>query len=552
MTSSEVDFIIVGGGLAGCTVASRLHQNNTSLKILVLEAGIDPKDNPNILTPMGGFALLGSDLDWTYPTAPQPATGDRVHIINSGKGLGGSSLINYGGWIRGDATDYDSWANVVGDARWSYKGLLPYMRKSEGFTDSTADPEQHGLHGPMHVTSVSASDPERRYPLREPIRNAWTELGVKVNPDPSSGSLVGISEFLENWYNGQRQFTQAVYKLDDVQVTTNATVQRVLFSKNNAGYQVATAVELVDGRQFSARKEIIISAGALRTPQILMLSGIGPRDTLSKFNIPLVHEVSEVGKNLFDHFALYQLWKLRDAERGLALGSPLLTNPALFKGFPSDWAINEAVPIDLLKQALQEDETAGKVVASTRSLLEPGRCHVETVAVYSTLGTPGIPLDGSYITTSVMLFLPTSRGCISIASNSATDKPVIDSNYYTTSVDRTALIYGTRRVLQAFLETSAGKSFIETEVAPPGFSNLTTNSTDGEIDARIRATGMAHHHSAGSAAMGQVVGTDLCVYSVHGLRVVDASVLPVAIGGHPQATLYALAEQAVDLILNDL
>ena len=120
MTSSEVDFIIVGGGLAGCTVASRLHQNNTSLKILVLEAGIDPKDNPNILTPMGGFALLGSDLDWTYPTAPQPATGDRVHIINSGKGLGGSSLINYGGWIRGDATDYDSWANVVGDARWSY------------------------------------------------------------------------------------------------------------------------------------------------------------------------------------------------------------------------------------------------------------------------------------------------------------------------------------------------------------------------------------------------------------------------------------------------
>jgi choline dehydrogenase-like flavoprotein len=151
-----------------------------------------------------------------------------------------------------------------------------------------------------------------------------------------------------------------------------------------------------------------------------------------------------------------------------------------------------------------------------------------------------------------MLFLPTSRGCISIASNSATDKPVIDSNYYTTSVDRTALIYGTRRVLQAFLETSAGKSFIETEVAPPGFFNLTTNSTDDEIDARIRATGMAHHHSADSAAMGQVVGTDLCVYGVHGLRVVDASVLPVAIGGHPQATLYALAEQAVDLILNDL
>ena len=259
------------------------------------------------------------------------------------------------------------------------------MRKSKGFTDSTADPEQHGLRGPMQITSVSASDPERRYPLREPIRNAWTELGVKVNPDPSSVSLIGIPEFLENWYHGQSQFTQAVYKPDGVQVMTSATVQRVLFSKNSAGNQVATAVELVDGRQFSARKEVIISAGALRIPQILMLSGIGPTDTLSKFNIPLVHEASEVGENLFDHFALYQLWKLRDAERGLALGSPLLTNPALFKGFPTGWAINEAVPINLLKQALLKNKTAGRAAASTRSLLEPGQCHVETVAVYSSL-----------------------------------------------------------------------------------------------------------------------------------------------------------------------
>ena len=108
MASSEVDVIIVGGGLAECTVASRLHQNNASLEILFLETGIDPKDNPNILTPMEGFALLGSDLDWTYPTTPQPATGDRVHVTNSGKDLDDSSLINFGGWIRGDATDYDS------------------------------------------------------------------------------------------------------------------------------------------------------------------------------------------------------------------------------------------------------------------------------------------------------------------------------------------------------------------------------------------------------------------------------------------------------------
>ncbi|KAL2216849.1 putative glucose dehydrogenase [Thermoascus aurantiacus ATCC 26904] len=549
MATSEADYIVVGGGLTGCAVAARLKQGNPSLDVLILEAGVDPADNPNTKSFTGCLALLDSDLDWAYQTVPQANIQNRVHTIHAGKTLGGGSVTNLGGWARGDAKDYDQWAKVVGDDRWSYKGLLPFFRKSERFFDSKADPEQHGFDGPICVTSVSASDPQRRYPLRDPVRAAWEELGVKYNPDSCSGSTAGLCEYLENWHDGQRQPAHLAYGLEGVRVITGATVHRVVFSKDADGQQVASSVLLADGRQFTARKEIILSAGAVRTPQILMLSGIGPADTLSKHGIPVVSENPEVGKNLLDHFCLYQVFKLRNPEKGFALGSPLLADPAYFKGLPADWAVNEAVPSHLLEPAVQEDEASlakTRSTADTRALLDPGRSHVEILVVYTSLGPP---MDGSLITTSTMLLLPTSRGTITLASASPSDPPVIDSNFYSTHADRVSLIYGTRRVLQALLDTAAGKEYIESEVPPPGMPPLTPQSTDEEIDARIRAAGVAHYHPEGSAAMGEVVDPELRVYGVRGLRVADASVLPLAIGGHPQATLYALAEQAAHMIL---
>ncbi|KAL6713317.1 hypothetical protein ACLMJK_008782 [Lecanora helva] len=548
MGIQEVDYIIVGGGLTGCAIASRLRQNDATLSLLVLEAGENASDNPKTRDLAGAFELQGSSLDYDYTTTHQQTTKNRTHAVTAGRGLGGGSILNYGYWARGDASDYDQWAATVGDDSWSFKGLLPYMKRAESHYEVDADPENRGSTGPIRVTSVPDSDPKRVYGLREPIKAAWEDLGLTYNAYGDCGSLAGICEFRENWRNGERQPSHLAYRLDSKDVITNALVHKVSFSEDGDGLPRASGVLLADGRCFRARKEIILSAGAIKTPQILMLSGIGPDDVLKEHHIPVLYNNQEVGKNYFDHFALFQTWKLRNSEKGLSMGAPQWTEPALFKGMPCDWAVNEGTPQELLRPALQADAKNGKVFDP--SLSQPTRCHTETLVIYSPMGAP-VPIDGSWVGTSVMLLVPTSRGIVTLKSSSPNDSPEIDPNFYSTEFDRTALIYGARRLLKAMLATPAGKTYIEFEGAPPGMTPLTEYSSDDAIDERIKMTGKSHAHSAGTSAMGKVVDTQLRVKGVKGLRVADASVLPVAIGGHPQATLYGVAEKAAEMILID-
>jgi choline dehydrogenase-like flavoprotein len=260
-------------------------------------------------------------------------TENRIHYIAAGRALGGGSTLNYGDWARGDASDYDDWARVVGDSRWSYKSLLPFFKKSEYPFDSVANPEQRGLDGPVQFASITASDPQRWYPLREIIYAAWAELGVKHNPDTNSGCLSGISEIEENWKNGLRQPSYKTYGFGGVQVLTNTMVHRVLIKTSSDGQDVASGVQLVDGRQIAARKEVIVCAGIYRTPQLLKLSGIGPASELAEHGIPLIKDNPQVGQNLFEHFALFLFWKLREP---LALGgSPIWSSPAFAKKMPN-------------------------------------------------------------------------------------------------------------------------------------------------------------------------------------------------------------------------
>jgi choline dehydrogenase-like flavoprotein len=545
-----VDYIIVGSGPAGCALASRLHAGNPALSILIIETGPDVSTHPLTTLPLSCFSAHHTALDYDYRTVPQRQLDNKPCYNCGGKALSGSSAINYGTWTRGSATDYDFWAEKVNDRRWSYEGLLPYFRRTEHHFDEEGDRAQHGFEGPIYTASISSSHPERKYPLRESIKEAWLKLGYKGIEDGNSGKPLGVSECVENWKDGKRQLASRAYDLEGVEILTDSTVAKVIFedSKDGEG-NVATGVRLVDGRTVGAKKEVILSAGAYRTPHLLMLSGIGDREELSRHGIEVVVENSDVGKNFHDHLALAQWWKLRHPERGLAMGTKAWTNPAFYIGLPVDWLVYSSLPFEPLKAALDVDGDEG----DEHGVLRAQRAHLEMLVPYVPAGAAvagvNVPIDGTYIGSFVGVMQPTSRGQISISSSNPLDPPVINPNYYASEVDRVQMRHGVREVLKLIYETVEGKSIVGSEVAPEGLPVLTTESTDEDIDARVRRVGITFYHAGGSASMGKVVDSECRVVGVKGLRVVDASVLPVSVSAHYQVPVYAVAERAADMIL---
>lgn len=418
----------------------------------------------------------------------------------------------------------------MGDSRWSYNGLLPYFKRSEHHHNANGDATLHGFSGPIHTSSGG-----RDYGLREHFKEALLSTGLELNPDANSGDPNGIAPLVENWHEASRQHAAICYNLNGVQVMTNTVVERVLFE----GVKVI-GVELTDGRHLTASNEVIISSGALRTPQLLMLSGIGPKAELSKYNIRQVAELP-VGQHLHDHGAINVFWKLKDPERGYAVGSPAFNKPEYAYGNPMDWMTTAAAPDEDLNKAASVDGTT----------FEPGpRSDYEITVMYVVVAggsTELPPQDGSHITTGILCMSPTSRGTVTLASDKAMDNPVIDPHYFTTEHDRAVERAGIRRLLQA-MESPALRDYIEGETPPPGMRPISSASSDAELDERVNATCWSWYHSAGTASMGKVVDNECRVYGIEGLRVVDASIVPLSITGHLQASLYAIAESAADLI----
>ncbi|MCJ1314524.1 hypothetical protein MMC25_008206 [Agyrium rufum] len=549
-SENTYDFIIVGGGTAGCVVASRLMERQPSVSVLLIEAGPDVTDHPHVKKPLDAAMIHMSDLDYKYMTVPQVHLDNKPRYNCGVKALSGGVIINAGGWIRGGALDYDQWAREVGDDRWSYKGQLPYFRRSEHHYDPSGDPEQHGFDGPMYTSSVTSSG--RKYPGRQQTLEMWKGIGLKHIEDANDGNPQGVAELVENRHNGLRQLTNVVYPLKGVRVMTETFVRKVILTEQS-GKKVATGVELTDGKTVHVKDggEVILSGGAYRSPQLLLLSGIGDAKELQTHDIPLQVDLPEVGKNFHDHMMIFRYWKLRHPEKGLAMGSPGFADPTFANGNPADWLATMPIPMAGLKAALEKDE--GKAIDDSHPLIKGPRSHLEMDCLYAAFGAEQIglqiPIDGTSIMTYCLATLPTSKGFISLISGKPSDPPIIDPNYCATAADRHVMREGWRVMSRLMFETAAGKELVAEEIVPEGHTSLQSDAPDDLIDARINIGGVSCSHPASSASMGKVVDTSLKVYGVEGLRVVDASVIPIPLAAHYQVPVFALAEQAVDIIL---
>jgi choline dehydrogenase-like flavoprotein len=562
----KYDFVIVGAGPAGLTLAARISAALPDKSVCLLEAGADPSSNPDVhhVAGMGKLSHGDSEQAWNLNIKPNPKLNNRKVIAPVGKGLSGSTAINGGAWTRGPKPDYDLWAEIVGDQSWSYDELLPAFRRTEkDMGEEWKDEVQHGYSGTVAVDPICRT---RRFPLREDLRRAWEESGVGYKGDPNSGRPNGVTEALQLWLDGKRQLPHQILRLERATVMENSMVAKVVFDEG-ASPPTAKGVQLLDGTTISAREEVIISAGVFHTPQILMLSGVGPKSVLQEHSIPLVHDNPHVGAHLKDHLGVTSVWQLQPSAiaKGGSMGHPeFMKHPEFFMGWPMDFigffpVASSSLPI------LDE---LNSMPADKALITRPNASHIETVVLYmpsspkhAAFDTLGLPMDGTYISHMDVLLTPTSEGSVSISSADAKDPPVIDVNFNATDSDRFIMREAMRKTAHLLTGTATGKAIVAKEVALPGIKSTSDpDVTDAELDARIAELGVSVDHPMGSCRMakkeegsdGGVVDSRCRVFGVKGLRVVDASVFPVPIAAHIQATVYAVGERGAEMIIEDL
>jgi len=531
MEGAEFDYVIVGAGSAGCVLANRLSENPTD-RVLLLEAG-GPDSNPWIHIPVGYFKTMHNPaVDWCYRTEPDPGLNGRALDWPRGKVLGGSSSLNGLLYVRGQPQDYDRWAQM-GNTGWGWSDVLPLFRRSEDQERGASD--LHGVGGPLSVSDMRVS---------RAICDAWIEAakaeGIPYNPDINGPVQEGMTNAQLTMRNGKRcsaavAFLRPAMGRANLTVVTRAQTSRIKIADGRV-----TGVTWLDpegaAHDVKVRGEVILSAGAIASPQILMLSGIGDAEALTEHGIaPLTH-LPGVGANLQDHLQARLVFKcneptLNDEVRSLLGKARIGLRYALFRRGPMTMAASLVIGFTRTRAGLETPDI---------------QYHIQPWSADS----PGEGVHPfSAFTASVCQLRPESRGHLALKSADVRDHPLIHPNYLSTETDRRTIVDGVRQA-----QAIAAQAPLAAKISAPHSPGPGDHDDTAILD-WVRNTATTIYHPSGTCRMGTdpgaVVDSRLKVHGVRGLRVADCSIMPEIVSGNTNAPAIMIGEKASDMIRAD-
>ncbi|CZR66327.1 related to alcohol oxidase [Phialocephala subalpina] len=564
----EYDFIIVGGGPAGLTVANRLSEL-PHITVALIEAGGDASTNPNVTSVDGFTTALGTSIDWQYTSTNQSHAAGQTIAYHSGKALGGTTTINGMTYVRAEKSQIDSWGEI-GNPGWSWDDLFPYYLKSEDFTYPTSAqlssgvsyvPDDHGESGPLKVG----------YPygllngsFHTIVEDTWEALDLPHNEDVNGGSVRGFTIWqstLDMVANIREDAARAYYHpiqgRPNLHIFLNTSANRIVWKKMG-GLATAAGVEITSSNGtvsvLNCSREVILSAGSLRSPAILELSGVENPSILEKYGIEVKVDLPSVGENLQDQPNLSFVYSTNSTFNG----SIVYVAYGAMSDFFSSWNssnLNTTSYAEIVAAANNNTVSAESLEYLFNiqlNLLKSGVPNAETVMETSLnlgLGPSGFLLSAFW------LLMPFSRGSVHINSADPEAYPSINPNFFLVDFDldvQIAIAKWTRK----FWGTESMKSLITAEISP-GYDILPQNATDYQWATWVKTAVTANSHPLGTCAMmpkelGGVVDEKLKVYGTANVRVVDASVMPFQVSGHLSSTVYAIAEKAADMIKETL
>jgi choline dehydrogenase len=540
LSDTSFDYVIVGGGTAGCLLANRLSAD-PRLRVLLIEAG-RRDDYHWIHIPVGYLYCIGNPrTDWLYNTEADPGLNGRTLRYPRGKTLGGCSSINGMIYMRGQARDYDQWARMTGDASWSWERCLPDFTKHEDHYKG-AD-AMHGAGGEWRVERQRL-----RWDVLDAFAQAAQQAGIPHSEDFNRGDNEGVGYFQVNqkkgWrWNTAKAFLRPVcYGRPNFELWTNAQVSRLVIEGQADGSRRCTGAEVWTGKEsvtVTAEREVLLCAGSIGSPQLLQLSGIGPAPLLRQFDIPVVQDLPGVGANLQDHLQIRAVFKVRGV--------------ATLNTIASSWTGKMKIGLEYaLKRSGPMSMAPSQLGAFTRSSADQPYPNIEYHVQPLSLDAFGEPLHGfDAFTASVCNLNPTSRGTVRIRSNVFQDAPLIAPNYLSTPEDR-KVAADSLRVTREIVRQPALAKFQPQEWRPG-----TQFESDEDLARLAGDIATTIFHPVGTTRMGPesdpmaVVDSQLRVRGIGGLRVVDAGVMPTITSGNTNSPTLMIAEKAAAWILRD-